>query len=72
MSLDQKASRVRTSSALVRRACTLAPEPDSYPLAIGYLLAAQEKIHHRDAENTKYTEQFFFRNMKPLGNVFPT
>jgi hypothetical protein len=41
-------------------------------LAIGYLLAAQEKIHHRDAENTKYTEQFFFRNMKPLGNVFPT
>jgi hypothetical protein len=36
MSLDQKAYRVRTSSALVRRALTLAPAPDSYPLAIGY------------------------------------
>jgi hypothetical protein len=36
MSLDRKAYRVRTSSALVRRACTLAPKPDFYPLAIGY------------------------------------
>jgi len=59
MSLDQKAYRVRTSSALVRRACTLALEPDSYPLAVGYWLLFRQ-FHHKDTKNTKLGTNYRF------------